>query len=330
MTTIDRELTTSLAPEQKLTLYYWMRLTRTFDERMVALWKQGRGVGGAFSQRGHEATSVGAGFALGPADVVAPMHRDLGAYLLRGLTPRRIFANLLGRATGVTRGRDVNIHGIGDLSLGIIGFISHLPHSLPAGLGAAMSFRYRGEPRVAMSFTGDGGSSAGLFHETLNLAAVYNAPWVLIVENNQYAYSTPVNQQMKVVSIAQRAAAYGIPGSAVDGNDVEAVHAVTSEAVERARAGGGPTLIEARTMRMLGHAIHDGAEYVPPDLLAEWEARDPLRCYAERLLAEGVAAQAGLAEIDGRCAAEIEDAITFAEASPWPDPATIYEGVYAP
>jgi pyruvate dehydrogenase E1 component alpha subunit len=193
-----------------------------------------------------------------------------------------------------------------------------------------MSFRYRSEPRVAMSFTGDGGSSAGLFHETLNLASVYNAPWVVVVENNQYAYSTPVRQQMKVTDIAQRAAVYGIPGIAVDGNDVEAVHAVAAEAVERARAGGGPTLIEARTMRMLGHAIHDGAEYVPPELLAEWEARDPVRCYAERLLGAGAAGQAELSEIDRRCAVEIDDAIAFAEASAWPDPATVRDGVYAP
>ena len=137
---------------------------------------------------------MGAGYALGPDDVVAPMHRDLGCYLLRGLTPRRIFANLLGRATGVTAGRDANLHGLGDLSLSIIGFISHLPHSLPVALGVAMSFVYRHEPRVALTFTGDGASSTGLFHETLNMAAVWNAPFVLIVENNQYAYSTPAGR----------------------------------------------------------------------------------------------------------------------------------------
>ncbi len=321
---------TDLSGPQRPELYYWMRLTRVFDERMVAVWKQGRGVGGTFSQRGHEAISVGAGYALGPDDVVAPMHRDLGTYLLRGVTPRRVFASLLGRATAVTGGRDVNIHGMGDLSLGIVGFISHLPHSLPVGLGAAMSFLYRGEPRVAMSFTGDGASSAGLFHETLNLAAVYNAPWVLIVENNLYAYSTPVSQQMKVSDIASRAAGYGIPGTIVDGNDVEAVYAVTREAVERARAGGGPTLIEAKTMRMLGHAIHDGAEYVPRELLESWEARDPVRCYAQRLLAEGAADEVELQEIGGRCEVEVEDALAYAEASHWPDPATLTQGVYAP
>ncbi len=323
------ERTSTLDDRQRLELYYWMLLTRTLDERMVAIWKQGRGVGGTFSERGHEAISVGAGYALGPDDVVAPMHRDLGTYLLRGVTPRRVFASLLGRETGVSGGRDVNIHGMGDLSLGIIGFISHLPHSLPSGLGAAMSFRYRGEPRVAMSFTGDGASSAGLFHETLNLAAVYNAPWVLIVENNQYAYSTPLAQQMKVFDIALRANGYGIPGVIVDGNDVEAVYEVTHEAVERARAGGGPTLIEAKTMRMLGHAIHDGAEYVPRELLAEWEARDPVRTYAERLVAAGAGDEVELAEIGERCAVEVEDGLSYAEASPWPDPAGIMEGVYA-
>ena len=319
-----------LSSAQQLDLYYWMRLTRTFDERMVALWKQGRGVGGTFSQRGHEAISVGAGCALGPRDVVAPMHRDLGTYLVRGITPRRVFASLLGRATGVSGGRDVNIHGMGDLSLGIIGFISHLPHSLPVGLGAAMAFRHRGEPRAAISFTGDGGSSSGLFHETLNMASLYDAPWVLVVENNLYAYSTPVQEHTRIVDIARRADAYGIPGVVVDGNDVEAVHAVVKEALERGRRGGGPTLVEAKTMRMAGHAIHDGAEYVPPGLLAEWEGRDPIRRFEERLLAEGAASRAELEEAGRRSEAEVEDAVAFAEASPWPDPSTVRERVYAP
>mgnify|MGYP001823713694 CR=1 FL=1 len=262
---------------QQLDIYYWMRLTRTFDEAMVAYWKQGKGLGGTFSQRGHEAVSVGAAYALEAEDVIAPMHRDLGAYLLRGLTPRRIFGNLLGRAQGVSRGRDANLHGMGDLDHNIIGFISHLPHSLPVAVGAAMSFTYRNEPRVALTYTGDGASSAGLFHEALNLAAVQKAPVVVVVENNQYAYSTPLSQQMAIDDIVERAAAYGMPGVMVDGNDVAAVYAVAKAAVDRARAGHGPTLIEAKTMRMLGHAIHDGAEYVPQTLLDEWEAKDSLR-----------------------------------------------------
>jgi pyruvate dehydrogenase E1 component alpha subunit len=319
-----------LSAEQRLELYYWMILTRTFDERMLAYWKQGRGVGGTYSQRGHEAISVGAGYALGPDDVVAPMHRDLGTYLQRGLTPRRIFASLLGRETSVNRGRDSNLHGLGDLNLGIVGFISHLPLSLPVTVGVAMSFKLRNEPRVALTFTGDGSSSAGVWHESLNLAALYQVPVVVIVENNQYAYSTPVSAQTRAEHIADRAIGYGMPGVVVDGNDVETVYAVVKEAVDRARSGGGPTLIEAKTMRMRGHAIHDGADYVPAELLAEWEARDPVAQFEDRLLREGVADKTELDEIGQRAAVEVEDAIQYAEASPLPDPRTIADGVYAP
>ena len=326
---MTEQSTPTLTPAQKIDLYYWMRLTRTFDEQVMALWKQGRGVGGVFSQRGHEAISVGAAFALEPEDVIAPMHRDVGAYMLRGMTPRRVVANLLGRETGVTGGRDANLHGMGDMSLGIVGFVSHLSQSLPVALGMAMSFVYRKQPRVALTFIGDGASSTGLFHETLNMAAVYKAPFVLMIENNQYAYSTPVAQQMAHMDIADRADGFGIPKAIIDGNDVEVVYAAVKEAVDRARSGGGPTLIEAKTMRMLGHAIHDGAEYVPKELLAEWAAKDPLDRFTRHLLESGLTDQDELDEIDHRAAVEIEDAVQYAESSPWPDPATVEEGVYA-
>lgn len=318
-----------LTSEQQRAIYYWMQLTRTFDERMLSYWKQGRGVGGTFSQRGHEAISVGAAYALGPDDVISPMHRDLGAYMVRGLTPRDVFSNLLGRATGPTQGRDANLHGLSRLDRGIIGFISHLPHGLPVALGVAASFTYRSEPRVAMVFTGDGASNNGLYHETLNMAALYHAPLVVIVENNQYAYSTPVTQATRVDSIARHAAGYGLFTTTVDGNDVEEMHAAAAAAVERARAGEGPTLIEAQTMRMLGHAVHDGAEYVPRELLATWAARDPVLRFRDRLAASGSSADQ-LDAIDQRCRAEVEDAILFAERSPLPDPATVSDGVYAP
>ena len=179
------------------------------------------------------------------------------------------------------------------------------------------------------SFTGDGASNAGLFHETLNMASLYNAPLVVVVENNQYAYSTPTHDTMKVTDIAQRAGGYGIPGLIVDGNDVEAVYAAAAEAIERARRGGGPTLIETKTMRMLGHAIHDGAEYVPAGLLAEWEARDPVIGYAARLVQEGVTDPVELDEIEERCQVEVTDAVMYAEASPLPRPETVTDGVYA-
>lgn len=319
-----------LTPDQKLEIYYWMRLTRIYDDNIVALWKQGRGVGGTFSEQGHEAISIGAGYALEPDDVVAPMHRDVGTYMLRGMTPRRIVANQLGRATGVSSGRDSNLHGCGDLDLNLVGFISHLPQSLPVAVGVAMSFTYRNEPRVAMTFIGDGSSQSGLFHESLNLAAIHNAPFVLIVENNQYAYSTPISYAMRIDDIADRAAGYGIPGVVVEGNDVEAVYAATKEAVDRARAGGGPTMVECKTMRMMGHAIHDGAEYVPAELLAEWEKKNPVELFEKKLLQEKITDQAEIDEIKHRCEVEIADAIEFAESSPWPDPESVEEGVYAP
>ncbi len=320
----------ALANEQKLEIFYWMVLARTFDEGMVSLWKQGRGLGGTFSQRGHEAVSVGSAFALRPEDIIAPMHRDIGAYFLRGLTPRRVFGNLLGKVTGVSGGRDANIHGMGDLSLNIVGYISHIPMSMPITLGVAMSLKLRNEAKVAMTYVGDGGSTAGLWHETLNMAALYKVPYVLIVENNQYAYSTHVSDQMPIENIADRAAGYNMPGTIVDGNDVEAVYKATCEAVDRARQGGGPSLIEAKTMRMLGHAIHDGAEYVPRELLAEWEKKDPVARYQAKLLAEEVADIEELKEIRKRAAVEIEDAIEFAESSPYPDPDSVEEGIYAP
>lgn len=313
-----------------LELHHWMRLTRTFDDQLISLWKQGRGVGATFNQRGHEAISVGAGAALRPEDVVAPMHRDLGCYLIRGMTPRRIMANQLGRSTGVTGGRDANLHGCGDLSLNIIGFISHLPQSMPVALGAAMSFIYRDEPRVAMTFAGDGSSCAGVFHETLNLAAVYGAPFVVIVENNQYAYSTPLRQQMAIDDIAQRASAHGVRSEIVDGNDVEAVYRATEAAICRAREGGGPSLIEAKTMRMLGHAIHDGAEYVPARLLDEWRSLDPLLRLEETMLARRLVDREQLEEVTDECRQIVADAVRFAESSPWPDRSTVREGVYAP
>ncbi len=320
---------TALSEDLRLELHRWMRLTRTMDDQLVTLWKQGRGLGATFNQRGHEAISVGAGAALRPEDVAAPLHRDLGCYLVRGMTPSRIMANQLGRATGVTGGRDANLHGCGDLDLNLIGFISHLPQSMPVALGAALSFTYRDEPRVALTFVGDGSSCTGVFHETLNLAAVRNAPFIVVVENNQYAYSTPLYQQMAIENIADRGTAHGVATKIVDGNDVETVYQAVSRAARRAREGGGPTLIEAKTMRMLGHAIHDGADYVPPALLAAWQARDPLMRFEDTLLEEQLVDRDYLDRIAAECRQEVDEAVRHAESSEWPDPATITEGVYA-
>ncbi len=314
--------------ELALNMYRWMVLTRTFDDAMVAMWKQGRGVGGTFSQRGHEAISVGVALATRPDDVMAPMHRDLGSYLVRGMTPDRIFGNLLGKVTGPSGGRDANLHGLGDLSLGLIGFISHIPQALPTALGAAMAMRYRGEARAAVTFVGDGGVSAGGFHEVLNMAAIWKAPFVLVVENNQYAYSTPLHQELATAEIYKLAAGYGIPSIRIDGNDVEEVYRTAMTALEGARSGDGPSVIEALTMRMLGHAIHDGAEYVPPELLAKWAARDPVRLQRQRLVDSGVPDEE-LVGIETAAKSVIQQAIAAAEAAPQPDPASLTDGVYA-
>jgi pyruvate dehydrogenase E1 component alpha subunit len=239
-------------------------------------------------------------------------------------------ANQLGKAAGVTAGRDANLHGLGDLSLNILGFVSHLPQSMPAALGAAMAFQYRDEPRVALTFVGDGSSNTGLFHETLNLAAVQRAPFIVVVENNQYAYSTPLHEQMAIDDIVVRAEAHGVAGEIVDGNDVGAVYGAVATAADRARDGGGPALIEAKTMRMLGHAIHDGAEYVPAELLAEWEQRDPVVRWETRLVEERLLSPETLRRLHEECREEVEAAIAYAERAPLPESDGVTEGVYAP
>lgn len=317
-------------PAELLTrAHYWMRLTRALDERGTFLHKQSKIVGGYFSQIGHEALSVAAGMALGPDDVAAPMHRDLGTYLVRGLHPQRILAQFLGRVGGVSRGRDANLHGMGDLSLGLIGFISHLPASTGVIAGVAHAFKLKAEPRVAMAFFGDGGASQGLAHEALNWASVFQLPMVVICENNQYAYSTPLARQMHIEHIADRAAAYGMSGVIVDGNDFCAVYQAASEAVARARAGAGPTLIECKTMRMRGHAIHDNMAYVPPELLARWAQRDPIARMEALLRERGLLDDGALAALLAQIEAELDAAQAAAEASPFPDGATVTEGVYA-
>lgn len=309
--------------------HYWMRFARAFDDRLDFLFKQGKLVGGLFSQRGHEAISVGAALALGPQDVIAPLHRDLGAYLARGMTAERLMAQFFGRATGPSRGRDVNMHGNGDLALGIIGFVSHLPQALPVAVGAAHAFKLKQEPRVAMNFFGDGSSSEGLTHEALNWASVFHVPMIFIVENNQYAYSTPTRKQMRVENIADRAAGYAMPSIVIDGNDFFQVYETVHQAVEHARDGGGPALIECKTMRMRGHAIHDNMSYVPKELIAEWEQRDPLLKFETRLREMNLLDDAKQNELMQRIEREIDAAQAFAENSPLPDPTKLTQGIYA-
>ena len=248
--------------EDLLQLYYYLRLTRRLEDRVTSLYHQGKILGGAWTSNGTEAVSVGYGYALEKNDIAAPYFRDMGVFLIRGISAKRIMAQYFGKKTGVTYGKEGNVH-IGDLNFGVIGFPSHLADNYPVGTGAALAFKIRGEKRIAVACTGDGGTSRGDFHEGMNFAAARKLPIVFICNNNQYAYSTPLRLQMNIKDIAERALAYGIPSKIVDGNNVVEVYKAAKEAYEIARNGGGPTFIECKTMRMHGHSEHDSAKYVP-------------------------------------------------------------------
>jgi pyruvate dehydrogenase E1 component alpha subunit len=309
-------------------LYRFMLLTRRLEEIGHTLYKQGRIPGSFYTGRGNEAASIGVAAALEPDDVATPLHRNLGVHLMRGTEPWRILANYLGRVDGPSRGRDGNIH-LGDLDRGQITIVSHLPALAPVAVGCALAFRIRGEPRVAVTWFGDGSSARGDIHEAMNFAAVRRLPVVFVCDNNQFAYSTPTHLNYACEQLADRAAAYGFEGVLVDGTDVLAVHSAVARAVERARSGGGPTLIESVTMRMEGHAVHDDAAYVPRELLQAWAQSDPVDRFRAWLRSEvgfGDDEEAALREDVTRV---LNDAVRRAEASPLPDPADVATGVYA-
>jgi TPP-dependent pyruvate/acetoin dehydrogenase alpha subunit len=317
-----------LTRQQHLDLYYYMRLNRAVEDTMVKLFRQNKIVGGLYSSLGQEAISVGTAYALEKKDWLAPMIRNIGALLVKGVPPRDIFTQHMAKYTSPTQGKDGTSH-FGDLeTLHIISPISMLGDLIPVMTGVAMAGRYLGQKIVAMTWIGDGGSSTGVFHEGLNLAAVQKAPFVLILENNQWAYSTPVKRQVPLENLADRAKAYGIESYIVDGNNVGAVYTATKEAVERARAGEGPILIEAKTMRMRGHAQHDPAEYVPKEMFEHWKQRDPILLHEKFLMSEKLLDAKGKTEIDkkleGLLAAERE----FAENSPMPPSELAQKGVY--
>jgi pyruvate dehydrogenase E1 component alpha subunit len=309
------------------TAYTWMALSRTVEDRLRSAYTQGRLRGRFLSGRGQEAIPTGAVLSVGPDDHLAPVHRDLAAHLIRGTTPLTIFRHYLGRGTGPSRGRDGDLH-MGEWSRRVFPMVSHLPDSWPVMAGVALAAKLRGEPTIAMAFCGDGATSTGTWHETVNFAAVQRLPLVLVVEDNQYAYSTPRAAQFRCASIVDRAQGYGIDGFEVDGNDVIAVHTVVTKAADAARAGDGPVLVVASTMRMEGHAFHDAAGYVPEPLVATWAARDPLQLAADGLRANGWD-DARFAALHDAQTAAVREAWAEAEGDPLPDAADVDRDVYA-
>ncbi len=311
-----------LTLEDRIWLLRAMLLMRGLEARAMTLYRQGKVPGSFYDGYGQEAVSAGAAFAMGPQDRLCILHRDLAAHLIRGVTPARILAQYMGRATGITGGRDGNVH-FGDRKLGCVGMVSMLPDMMLVATGMAMAFKLRGERRCAMTWFGDGSTSRGDFHEAMNWAGVQRLPVVFILENNQYAYSTPVDKQFAVDPV-ERAAAYGFVGVTVDGNDAEAMFEATRAARERALSGDGPTLIEAVTMRMHGHAAHDDMKYVPKEQVEQWRKRDPIECQEKRLRDVGVDIDAVRSEVK----AVIDAATEGALASPMPDPGTAVDGVF--
>ena len=275
-----------LTTEDRVGLLRAMLTMRGIEERAMTLYRQGKVPGSFYDGFGQEAVSAGPAWAMHGHDRLCVLHRDLAAHLIRGVTPTRIFAQYMGRAGGITRGRDGNVH-FGDRTLGCVGMVSMLPDMMLVATGLAMAFKLRGEQRVALSWFGDGSTSRGDFHEAMNWAGVQRLPVIFVLENNQYAYSTPLDQQFAVDPV-ERAAAYGFPGVKVDGNDVEAMFEATRQARERALAGEGPTMIEAVTMRMHGHAAHDDMKYVPREQIEEWRRKDPIDRQVRRLEAAGI------------------------------------------
>jgi TPP-dependent pyruvate/acetoin dehydrogenase alpha subunit len=311
-----------------LRIFETMVMTRAVEDRMVSMYRSGDLLGSLYTGHWHEAISVGSASALRQDDFLAPIHRDLGAHLWRGMDPAQVMASFMGKATSPTGGRDGTLH-YGRLDLNIYNLPSHIPDNYPVALGFAFAFQYREQDGVSLAFCGDGSTSEGNFHESLNIAAAMKLPCIFVVENNQYAYSTPVRLQSAVKEYAVKAQAYGMPGVTVDGTDVLAVHDATSEAVARARAGEGPSLIEGVTMRMHGHAEHDPADYVPREMLEEWQKRDPVALFENVLLEHGIIDEETATKTREAARQKAIEARKKALADPLPDPATVEQGVYA-
>ncbi len=314
--------------EQALDLYYYLRLVREFEDRVSKLHHQGRVPGGVYSGLGQEALVVGCTYGLNREDFIFPLHRDLGAFLVKGADPNTLMAQILGKKTGVSGGRDSFLHS-GILELGIFGATSMLGSSLPVACGVALKFKMRHESRVAVAFFGEGASSRGDVHEAMNFAGVQKLPVVFVCENNYYAFSTPQPLQMAVEDVADRAEGYGFKGHVCSGNDLFAVMREMRPAVELARKGGGPSLIECKTYRYSGHSEHDPAAYRTEEELIEWESRDPIARFEFYLQKKGYDVPKVIEETGAKVKSVVDEAVRFAEGSPDPEGPEAMDGLYA-
>jgi len=319
----------ALSREQILDLYYWMRLTRALEERLVALYRQTKVVGGLFRSLGQEADAVGSAYALERRDILSPLIRNLGSMLVKGATPVEIMKQYMAKGDSPTRGRELNIH-FGDTDRGFIGQISPLGDMVPVMAGVTLSFKMRREDRVGLVYVGDGATSTGAFHEGINFAAVQKCPLIVVVENNGYAYSTPTAKQTAAKQFIDKAIGYGVPGEQADGNDVLAVYDVTKRAVDRARRGEGVTLLELMTYRRKGHAEHDNQSYVPAGEIERWEAEnDPVTRYVARLRDEFGFGGGDIEGVDERVRRVVDEATDIAEQSTPPEALDALTGIYA-
>src|SRR6476620_5690458 len=327
-TTTIKRTKFKLTPEQLLDMFYWLKLIRAFDLRLSILVKQGKVRSGVYTGIGQEAIIVGTCFALRKEDFICPLHRDLGSFLMKGVSARTMMAQMLAKVTGMSKGRDSALHS-GDNDLGIFGNTSMLGANLPVAAGLGLTFKMEKTDNVVVAYFGEGASNVGDFHEALNIAGVQHLPILFVCENNQYAYSVPVEKSMAIDDVADRAASYGFDGVAINGNDVLAVYQATQGALARARGGDGPTLIECKTYRWRGHSEHDKAFYRTNEELAMWKSRDPIPTFTTYLQGLRVLTDDKLKEIDGRVASTIDEAVKFAENSPDPDPSDAVTDLYA-
>src|SRR5438477_808592 len=317
-----------LSAEQLLEMFYWVKLIRAFDERLSILVKQGKVRSGVYTGIGQEAIIVGTCFGLRPEDYICPLHRDLGAFLMKGVEPRTMMAQMMAKMTGLSKGRDSALHS-GVPELGIFGNTSMLGANLPVAAGIALTFKMEQTDNLVIAYFGEGASNTGDFHEALNFAGVNKLPVVFVCENNLYAYSVPIEKSMAVEDVAVRAEGYGFDGVAINGNDVLAVYQATQGALARARTGEGPTLVECKTYRWHGHSEHDKAFYRTDEELAMWKSRDPIPTFTTYLRARHVLDDDKLKDLEARVKATIDDALEFAMNAPDPVPEDATTDLYA-